>query len=156
MYGYPFYPVGFDARHAYSESFADYEKFLKMLLQAIFNERKAQQFYSRLYERAITMFDKRQIQHVYEDEVKHERMFSRLYQMLTGQMPQVPHPGDVDLSDYGEGLRKAFEDELEATEMYRDMYLNAQLSYVRDTMFEAMTDEMEHATRFTFLTAGLR
>jgi len=35
--------------------------------------------------------------------------------------------------------------------MYRDMLLATSNMQIRDIFFEAMTDEMEHATRFTFV-----
>ena len=133
--------------------FTDRAQFLQMVLKAIFNERAAQQFYRTLHDRATTPFEKRNIQHAYTDEVKHERMLTEMYRALTNTAPQVPHPGPEEVADFEEGLKKAFEDELEAAEMYRTMLLMTFAQPLRDPLFELMTDEMEHAQRFTFLRA---
>jgi rubrerythrin len=134
-------------------AFTDERRFLQLVLKAIFNERKAQLFYRILSDRSTTAFQKEQVNHALDDEIKHERMLIQLYTTLTGQAPQVPHPGPQELADYQEGLKEAFRDELEAAEAYRMMMLMTHLQWVRDQLFELMTDEMEHAQRFTFLRA---
>ncbi|MFD2169539.1 ferritin family protein [Tumebacillus lipolyticus] len=135
--------------------FTDQARFLRMVRQAISDERQAQQFYRLLAERANSKFQKEQIDHAYEDEVKHEKMLIRLYSTITGQSPHVSSAQAPELADYLTGIRKAFTDELQAAEMYRDLYLMSNLPWVRDIFFELITDEMEHASRFAFIRAEL-
>ncbi|TCP53832.1 rubrerythrin [Tumebacillus sp. BK434] len=135
--------------------FADRKRFLQLVLKAIYNEREAQLLYRDLEVRAVTPFQKRQIRHAYNDEVKHERLLSHLYHTLTGRQPQVAYPPRPEIPDFQTALRGAFEDELEAVELYRDMYLMTQLQWVRDVLFQLFTDEYEHATRFAYLRAEL-
>ncbi len=46
---------------------SDLNRFLKRVERAILDERKAQLFYSQMLERAITPFQKRNIQHALDD-----------------------------------------------------------------------------------------
>ena len=154
MYTY-YWPAAYPPRAKTTAGFSDQERFLQMVLKAIYNERKAQLFYKTLYERSNTPFQKDQVKHALVDEIKHERMLTALYAALTGQQPQVPQPEGEDLADYQEGLKQAFRDELEAAEDYRTMMLMTSIRTIRDQLFELMTDEMEHAQRFTFLRAEL-
>lgn len=98
-----------------------------------------------LGERAIDF-----IKHAREDEQKHVRLFSNLYRALTGRTYE-PRAREVRYENLLEGLAMAVGDELEAAEEYRTIYLREGNRQVRATFFEAMTDEMEHATRFTFV-----
>ncbi|HEU4965179.1 MAG TPA: ferritin-like domain-containing protein [Bacilli bacterium] len=167
MYGYygsymPYHPtayerdqIGVNPALVSPKGFEDRTKFLQNVMKAIYNEREAQLFYRALYDRAQTPFQRRQIGHALEDEVKHERKLTQLYQMLTGQMPQVPMPEAPEIADFEMSLRDAFEDELEAVELYRNMYMAVHYREIRDLMLELFTDEVEHAQRFTYIRAEL-
>lgn len=87
------------------------------------------------------------IHHARRDEQKHYRLLQELYRNLTGRSYEAT-PSPVQFSNLAEGLQKALKDELEAAEEYRDTYLREQSQRVKDVMFELMTDELEHATRF--------
>ncbi|ASS74437.1 hypothetical protein CIG75_05165 [Tumebacillus algifaecis] len=159
MYYSYYWPVKYAAqkeqRVKSAPPFQDQHRFLQMTLQAIYNEREAQLFYRALEDRAITPFQKRQIRHAHDDEVKHERKLTNLYKILTGHPPHVRNPSPPEIPDFQVAVRKAFEDELEAAEMYRTMYLMTHLQWVRDLLMELMTDEFEHANRFAFIRAEL-
>ena len=83
------------------------------------------------------------------------KQFTDLYVALTGRQP-VYQIDKVTFNTYREGLQKAYEAELEAYEEYRNSYLLTQNLPVRDVFFRALTDEIEHATRFGFLLVGLQ
>jgi rubrerythrin len=157
MYYFAYWPAEYARYAAQREgaAFTDQGRFLQMVLQAIYKEREAQLFYRTLEERADSPFQSRQIHHAFQDEVKHESMLTELYQTLTGQQPVVLEPQFPEIPDYQTAIRNAFEDELDAAEMYRSMYLMTRLRWVRDIMFQLMTDEMEHATRFSYIRAEL-
>lgn len=155
MYG--FYPVRMPqpVQRPNPPAFHNQNAFLQDTLRAIFDERQAQLNYRALYSLATTPFQKKMIQHALDDEIKHERMLSRIYHTLTGHAPQVPQPQRATITQFNAGLRASFEDEVEAAEMYRSMYLNTYLPWLRDQLFEIMTDESEHAQRFTYVQAEL-
>lgn len=142
-------------RNPHTDGFTDRTRFLQKLLKAIYDERAAQQFYRVLYDRAMTMFQKRSIQHAWNDEIKHERMLTHLYRSLTGSEAQVPVPGPPEIADFERSVEQALEDELAAAEHYREMYKMTTFREVRDLLLELTLDEMEHATRFTYIRAAM-
>jgi hypothetical protein len=145
-----------DPYHEKPKTFSDPKRFLEMTLKAIYDERKAQLFYAALLLQSTTPFQKRNIQHALDDEVKHEKMLTEMFERLTGQkLPSVPFPTPEPVPNFTTGLQMAMEDELESAEHYREMYKMTMSHWVRDILFELQTDEMEHATRFAFLRAEL-
>ncbi|SFV06901.1 ferritin-like domain-containing protein [Alicyclobacillus macrosporangiidus] len=137
------------APHTYGHDFKDRNMFISQLQKAINDEASAIAFYEVLEGMAPARY-RDFVTHAREDEMVHLRMFHRLYRRLTGHEPSVQVRA-TRFSSYKEGLELAFRSELEAAEMYRDMYLSTRVPKVRDILFRAMTDEMEHAQRFNFL-----
>lgn len=135
-------------------NFKNRRRFIRDLQMGLEGEAAAIEMYAQLMEMAPTPEQRQHIRHAYEDERKHFRIFSDLYLHLTGRMPSISEPM-VKVEDYKQGIAQAFNDELEAAELYRGMLLNTYDPAIRDAMFEIMTDEMEHADRFNFIFAQL-
>lgn len=104
-------------------------------------------FYRELRDLAPEKRMKDYIGHAMADEEKHYRMLGALYKVLTGKTYEAT-PKQVTYADLADGLKQAMDDEYEAFEEYRDVYLNAADRSIRNLFFELMTDELEHATRF--------
>jgi rubrerythrin len=119
------------------------------------DEANAAQFYTELMGLAEDPVIRDFIQHARDDERKHYRMLGDLYRELTGRTFSVA-PQKVEYAGLRAGLLRALQDELEAAEEYRDTYLRYRIPQVRDLFFELMTDEMEHATRFTYALGQVR
>lgn len=135
--------------YSYPTGFTDRKLFISQLAGAINDEASAVKFYGEL--EGMTQPPYRDfVTHARNDEVVHQRLFSKLYTRLTGTHPVV-RVQDTRFSSYKEGLEIAFRRELEAAELYRDMYLSTKVRDIRDVLFKTMTDEMEHAQRFSFL-----
>lgn len=125
--------------------------FVKHLEQAINGEATAIRFYGDLLHQVRgdqTAYDN--VIHAYDDENKHFRAFVRLYKRLTGRQPSV-RITPIRYPSLAAAYRQAFFDELEAAELYRDMYLMTRDPDIRDIFFMAKNDEEEHAQRFHFL-----
>ncbi|WP_035098867.1 ferritin family protein [Anoxybacteroides tepidamans] len=120
------------------------------LLNAIKGEATAIQFYNQLMQMARTNEERSYIAHALEDEQTHLRQFINLYTSLFGAQP-VYQAEQKTFSSFAEGLKIAREDEFEAYESYRNVYLSTKDMKVRDVFFRAMTDEIEHALRFSIL-----
>lgn len=133
--------------------FRDPQKWLSDLEKALAGEKEAIEFYGTLESIAPNDEARRQVDKARQDEMKHFRMFSELYVRLTGRQPVVPKPV-FETPDFSSGVYKSFNDELDAMDLYRDMMLSTNNLVIRDIMFEAMTDEMEHAERFTMILAS--
>jgi rubrerythrin len=129
----------------------EFAQITKVILDAIIGEATAIDFYSRLISATPNQKHKDNINHALEDEKIHLNLFTQLYVALTGQQP-IYQIKKEEFSNYNEGLRMAYEDELEAYENYRNAYLLTKDQYIRDVFFRAMTDENEHAMRFGFLS----
>lgn len=132
--------------------FRDPHKWLRDLEQAIADEAEAAEFYRYLEGITPNAEARELIHHATKDEISHHRMLSGLYMRLTGRQPAMTRPV-IEKADFGAGVYKAFKDELEAAEHYKGMLLSTHNMAIRDMMFDIMMDEMEHADRFTMITA---
>jgi rubrerythrin len=132
-----------------------YRKITDMILSGIKGEASAVQFYQQLAKAAPNEKAREDVLHALEDEKKHLKQFTDLYVMITGKRP-VYKIEEVSFGTFKEGLERARKDELEAYEDYRNAYLATQDQVIRDVFFLAMTDEIEHALRFSFLLSELR
>lgn len=135
--------------------FRDYGRFISDLTRAINSEATAIHFYAELMGSAENEVQRSYIEHAYRDEEKHLKMFTYLYRKLTGKQPMISRD-KVNYATYLAGIEKAFDSELDAVELYRNMYLAVRLPKVRDVLFRALTDEMEHAQRFNFIYTQLK
>lgn len=136
----------------YQYGFRNFNEFLGNIEEALADERAAAVFYQRLMDMAHNDWQREQINHAREDELKHYHMLHQLYVQLTGREPVVAEK-EVKVTTFCAGLRQAVDDELGAMDMYRGMMLSTYLPWVRDILFVIMTDEMEHATRFSMVYA---
>lgn len=135
--------------------FRDYGRFISDLTKALNSEATAIHFYHGLLGSAENDVQRSYIEHAYKDENRHLQMFTYLYRKLTGNEPVISRE-KVSYGTFLAGIEKAIHSELEAAELYRDMFLAVRLPKVRDILFRAMTDEVEHAQRFNFIYTQLK
>jgi len=125
--------------------------FVEHLQKAINGEASAIQFYGELLqlnEKDRMAYDN--VKHAYDDEHKHFKAFTALYVKLTGKQPLI-EPKPTKFTMMADAYRFAFFDELEAADLYKEMYLQTPYTPIRDIFFMAKSDEIEHAQRFNFL-----
>jgi rubrerythrin len=134
-----------------SGAYQNMQTFLNDLLKAASNEAQAIDFYTRVLNIAPNEKAREAFSHALSDERLHYRIFTDLYRRLTQQEPQVPQFTPVQFDNFDQALERAIGDELEAYEMYRNMYLSTHDPAARDVLLRGFTDEMEHATRFIHL-----
>ncbi|MFT4412331.1 ferritin family protein [Fredinandcohnia humi] len=132
-----------------------FQKVLDGIMRGIKGESQAIDFYKRLVEMAPDESSKEDVLHALADEEDHLRKFINLYIQLTGNQPVFRYE-KKQFDSFEDGLLKAYNDELEAYEDYRNSYLLSNDQLIRDVFFHAMTDEIEHATRFGFHIGRLR
>lgn len=126
------------------------KQIVQATMSAIKGEASAIEFYTRLEAIAPTAFAKEQVHHALQDEKVHLKLFEDLYKNLTGSKPTYTIK-KTSFKNFQDGLKKAYQEELDAYEAYRNAYLLTNNQYIRDVFFHAMTDEIEHATRFSYL-----
>ncbi|WP_236340774.1 ferritin-like domain-containing protein [Paenibacillus plantiphilus] len=133
-------------------SYKSLQEALSLIKQAIEGEREDELFYDYLISVAPSQEEKDIIISIRDDERKHNRMFRSIYQSLTGQM--ITAPGQVEFEKpktYIDGIRKALFGELAAVERYRDIRAGLPSRYYRDMVFEILTDELKHATKYNYI-----
>jgi rubrerythrin len=121
-----------------------------LLIEAMKDERADRAKYGVMKDMAKDDKIKRQINFAYEDEGKHYRMFQQILYMLTGRMVDIPLP-KAEIDNLKKAVEASIDGELEAVELYRKIQSMLPSIGLRDMLFEIITDEQEHAIRFTYL-----
>ena len=128
--------------------------FLDLLKEAMTDEATDMQYYGKLSQMVTNDKDREIVRHVQADEKKHLKGLTEMYQMLTGEVPIVT----ARESEIGHDLRAEYEtrvlEELDGMEFYRKLYLSQTNAEFRDTFFETLTDELEHAVKMQLLVTS--
>lgn len=152
--GYMYYPPNTYTSYynRQPQSYKSLQEALRLVKDAIQDEREDELFYDYLISVAPTKEEKNIIQTIRDDERKHNRMFRKIYRDFTGQEVQVPE--DIDFQkpkSYLDGIKKALFGELAAMERYRDIRAGLPYRYNRDMVFEILTDELKHADKYNYI-----
>ncbi|MDF2608482.1 MAG: ferritin-like protein [Bacillales bacterium] len=126
----------------------DLNMFVYKLQTSIDDEWAAYNFYTKLMESTNDEFFRSLIDHARMDEKKHYNDFQKLHYKLTGKY-YTNNEKIESVTNFKEGIRKAFEDELEAAEKYRKMMFEIPDDEDYEPLLNAMHDETEHAIRFS-------
>lgn len=128
------------------------EQALALMYDAVQGESEDEMFYGYLISIAPTKNEKDIITSIRDDERKHNQMYREIYKHFTGQ--EIPTPKNVAFdkpNSYKQGLTKALFGELSAVERYRDIRAGLPTEYYRDMVFEILTDELKHASKYNYL-----
>lgn len=124
-----------------------------LLVEAMKDERSDRAKYGMMIEMTDDEKVKAQIRFAYEDEGKHYLLFKRIYEQITGRPIEIPIPQPPRYKSLLDAIETSINGELEAVELYRKIMFMLPTQAMKDTLFEIITDEQEHATRFTYLYA---
>lgn len=128
------------------------EKSLLLIRDAVKDEKEDALFYEYLIQQAPTSEDKEIIASIRDDELKHNKMFRKIYKDFTGQ--DLPRDEDIVFEkpeSYIDGIVKALFGELKAVEKYREIRKGLPTRYYRDMLFEIITDEIKHSAKYNYL-----
>lgn len=115
-------------------------------------EREDELFYDYLISVAPSREDKEIIASIRDDERKHNKYFRMIYRYFTGM--EIPMSEEEDFerpSSYLDGIRRALFGELRAVEKYRDIRKNLPNGAFKDVLFEIITDELKHSSKYNYL-----
>lgn len=126
---------------------------VSLITEAMKDERHDRAKYKMMMEMADDEKIRKQIQFAYIDEGKHYNMFQHILYHLTGRVTDVPPPEVEDVDNLRDAVETSIDGELEAVEMYRKIKSLLTPTSLRDMVYEIITDEQEHATRFTYVYA---
>lgn len=132
------------------------QKLLDMIKEAMKDERHDHKKYKMMMEMTDNKEIRENIRFAYEDEAKHYRMFQEIYEDLAGEEIDIPVP-KVEVADrLIDNVKSSIQGELAAVEFYRDIRSMLTSKKHRDMLFEIITDEQEHATRFVYIYAMIK
>ena len=130
---------------------------LDLIVEAMKAERHDRVKYGIMMQMTEDPAVKKQIKFAYDDEIKHYEMFRKMYYQLTGRVVNIPLPAEVEKYDnIMDAVKSSIEGEHEAVDAYREIYALLTNKSMRDTVFEIITDEIEHANRFVYLYSMLK
>lgn len=125
---------------------------LTLVKEAVSGEREDELFYDYLISVAPSKEEKDIIASIRDDERKHNVMFRRIYKAFTGM--DIPARGEENFqkpSSYLDGIKRALFGELKAVEKYREIRKGLPIGPYRDILFEIITDELKHASKYNYL-----
>lgn len=134
------------------KTYKSLEQALSLAKQAVQGEREDELFYDYLISVAPSDEEVEIIESIRDDERKHNKMFKAIYKYYTGE--EIETSMDVNFEkprSFIDGVKKAFFGELSAMERYRIIRAGMPDRYFRDMVFEILTDEMKHATKYNYI-----
>lgn len=129
---------------------------LDLLIEAMKDEKHDRAKYKRMMELANSEKVRKQIEFAYEDEGKHYKMFKYIYYILTRKIIDIKTPKVEPIDCLLPAIESSIDGELEAVELYRKIHAMLPFIQLRDMLYEIITDEQEHATRFVYLYSMLK
>ncbi|HYE84140.1 MAG TPA: ferritin-like domain-containing protein [Clostridia bacterium] len=137
--------------------YGDYDrKLLDLLREAMTDESKDHRKYGQMMEMTDNKEIIEQIQYAYEDEAKHYEMFQEIYEQLAGSNNKILSPDQEHQNRLIDAVKASINAELEAVELYREIRAMLRGKKYRNMLYEIITDEQEHATRFVYLYSMLK
>lgn len=129
---------------------------LGLIEEAMRDERHDREKYKNMM--CMTKDEKirKQIEFAYKDEIKHYKMFQNIVLALTGNVVEVPTPKVEHYDKFIDAVESSINGELAAVELYRKIRSLLPTTQLRDMLYEIITDEQEHATRFVYVFADLK
>jgi rubrerythrin len=135
----------------YREQMSKKQNLLDLIKEAMKDERADRAKYKTMVEMAKNEKIRKQVEFAYVDEGKHYKMFQQIYYALTGKMIDIPVPKPEPITKFIDSVETSINGELEAVELYRKIQSMLPNMKLRDMLFEIITDEQEHATRFVYV-----
>lgn len=126
---------------------------LESIREAVQGEREDELFYDYLISVAPTTEEKEIIASIRDDEKNHNRLFKFMYKDFTGGK-EVPAGNEETFErpkSYLEGIKRALFGELRAVEKYRNIRSALAIDMYRDILFDIITDEIKHASKYNYL-----
>lgn len=127
-----------------------FPEIIHMIHKAIEDEANTADFYRHLLKEAPNKLHCEFIKHIYDEELEHLQIFTKLYCYYTDNEPKYC-VNPVCISCYKEGLLQALIGELNTVEFYRNVQLSTMDQVIIDTFYMVMVDEQSHATMFSTL-----
>jgi len=143
-------------RNGNEEMVSKPDNVLDLIIKGMKEEKYERLKYQMMMDLAKTDKEKEQIKYAYEDEGKHYKMFQYIYYQLTGEQIDIPLPEVKSYDIMRDAVEASINGELAAVDLYRKIQSMLPTLGLKDMLFEIITDEQEHATRFTYLYSMIK
>jgi len=125
---------------------------LEGIKKAVQSEKENELFYDYLISEAPTNEEKEIIGSIRDDERRHKELFRNIYGDLTGIEVTIGEEESFEKpKSYLDGIKKALFGELRAVEKYRAIRKGLISRLYRDILFDIITDEIKHASKYNYL-----
>ncbi|MDP4152281.1 MAG: ferritin-like domain-containing protein [Bacillota bacterium] len=125
---------------------------LQLIRDALSGETEDRMFYEYLISIAPSEEEKRIIESIRDDEMRHYSMFRQLYYELTGQMPTIAQePTFEKPASYCDGIKRALFGEQNAVRKYRRILFALQDRRQINMLTEIITDEIRHGILYSYI-----
>lgn len=150
--------MSYDFRTEYCPAMYNYraQNLESLIKEAIKDEMHDTIKYRRMLAMAQNEKVKKQINFPYEDEQKHQKMFEQLYIQLLGKPANVEIPTVETYNNLLEAVESSIDGELEAVEFYKKILFALPNNKMKEMVYDIITDEQEHATRFVYVYSMLK
>lgn len=125
-------------------------QWVELIYESIMDELADAAYYRRLAREAPNYEAREIIQSMADDEARHARRLTEVYQSMTGRIPE-PMPPQPLVGHYCQALSYRFHEETGAYRKYKEYYLAAGHGKLRDVFFDIMHDEALHAMNILYL-----
>ncbi|PYZ98944.1 rubrerythrin family protein [Alteribacter lacisalsi] len=122
---------------------------IRNIARSIDDEYTAVICYEVLMQMAPDEYAANRIMRIREDKMRHYRMFSEIYTMITNRQHQPQMMRECP-QDFREGSRAAFIDEQENVEVYLRIAEEADIPFVRRSYRRASSDDQNSAVWFLY------
>jgi len=150
--------MSYDFRTEYCPAMYNYraQNLESLIKEAIKDEMHDTIKYRRMLGMAQNEKVKIQINFPYEDEQKHHKMFEQLYTQLFGKPANVEVPTVETYNNLLEAVESSIDGELAAVELYKKILFALPNNKMKEMVYDIITDEQEHATRFVYVYSMLK
>lgn len=122
----------------------------EFILAGIKRESSLIDCYNRLANAAPSQNHRNNLTYAMELKKSYLKYFTNLYTSLTGKYPEYAR-NYVEFQSYEEGLKKAYQEELEGCQIYQSNYYQCNHPYVQQALFQAAHQKRENAERLGWL-----
>lgn len=155
-YSYPYWvnPSSYDSNYMHRKHDENVQPVVDVLLSGIKREAEAIELYRQLIQEAPNEMHQNDILYALERKKAQLTQLNNLYIQLTGTMP-VYQLDTIPFDDYRDGLKKAYEAEVEGYEEYQKGFSLIQHPMIQNVFLWALTGEQENAACLRFLSEEL-
>jgi len=126
-----------------------------MLMRVIQDKQDKIAYYEQLHKMTSDRQDIDIISTIHKEEIDHYHTFINLYAHLFGEQPSVLSTALPQIYSFVYGVKNSIRIELDAYDLYSNIFFTDPNIEVRNAFVRALTDENRHAAKYTYIFTKL-